>query len=843
MSGPRQLPNVPAALAPDLAAADASAVPRLARGVVRLGPMAGSGYRVPPRLARRGDGQVVQLTPLVDAVLEAIDGQCDLSLVTDAASEYSGRDLHVDDVHYLIEHKLRPLGLVCGPDGSEPVVAKVNPLLGLRGRIAVTRPDRTRALTRPFLWLFRPTVVALVTAAFTVFSAWVLLDRGLDTAIAESLREPGTVLVLIGLVLASAAFHEIGHAAACRYGGAEPGVMGAALYLVWPAFYTDVTDSYRLSRAGRLRVDLGGLYFNAVFALGSGVLWVITGAESLLVLVPVQLLQMVRQLIPLVRFDGYHILADLIGVPDLFARIKPTLARALPWNWRDRTPNPLRPWAQAVVVTWVALVIPALAVTFGLLIVHLPDLVIGSIATIRAQSDLVSQHLALGNHDAVALGLISILLVAFVPASSLYLTTRLAHRTSRSFWRATDGHPLWRTSALAAVVAVLLATGPGLLPGERNGAPIAAAGPGEIAAGPAGGRVVGTSDAEEPAVRPLARAKRQVDHAAVGATTEADPAVDRSEPVSTRRDVPAAERSPAVPTTVVRSPKPTVPEVAWPFPFDPPAPPAAGDNQAVVANWTDGARRFDLSADLQWDEDDSITQANRAYALAMCTGCRTVAAAFQIVVATVPNRVAVPENLAVAVNNKCVSCVTEAVAVQLVLTLDGPPDRSVRNRLEALVKSVDARAAWFAKRTPSEILAEFRAVEAQAMELLAPWMPETSEAETATESEVTTGADPATGAALDVVPAPVDDLATDPGADAEHGVETPAAPADTDVPSPDDSRAVEVDPVPTVTREPTDEAEPTDPSDEDAPPGPTEQAAQAGPTGQAAPTEQPAAGG
>ena len=48
----------------------------------------------------------------------------------------------------------------------------------------------------------------------------------------------------------------------------RPGVMGAGLYLVWPAFYTDVTDSYRLGRGGRLRTDLGGLYFNAIVAVG-----------------------------------------------------------------------------------------------------------------------------------------------------------------------------------------------------------------------------------------------------------------------------------------------------------------------------------------------------------------------------------------------------------------------------------------------------------------------------------------------------------------------------------------------------------------------------------------------
>ena len=40
--------------------------------------------------------------------------------------------------------------------------------------------------------------------------------------------------------------------------------MGAGIYMVWPAFYTDVTDAYRLPRRARLRTDLGGIYFNAV---------------------------------------------------------------------------------------------------------------------------------------------------------------------------------------------------------------------------------------------------------------------------------------------------------------------------------------------------------------------------------------------------------------------------------------------------------------------------------------------------------------------------------------------------------------------------------------------------
>ena len=57
-------------------------------------------------------------------------------------------------------------------------------------------------------------------------------------------------------------------------------------------------------------------------------------ADALLLVVAAQLLLMVRQLVPFVRFDGYHILADLVGVPDLFLHIKPTLLGLLPTRWR-----------------------------------------------------------------------------------------------------------------------------------------------------------------------------------------------------------------------------------------------------------------------------------------------------------------------------------------------------------------------------------------------------------------------------------------------------------------------------------------------------------------------------
>ena len=49
---------------------------------------------------------------------------------------------------------------------------------------------------------------------------------------------------------------------------------------------------------------------------------------------------MVKQLSPVIRADGYHILADATGVPDLYAHIGPTLQRLLPGRRRSRPRSP-----------------------------------------------------------------------------------------------------------------------------------------------------------------------------------------------------------------------------------------------------------------------------------------------------------------------------------------------------------------------------------------------------------------------------------------------------------------------------------------------------------------------
>src|SRR5947209_3262403 len=67
--------------------------PRLAPGVELVGEFEGSGFKQPPMIARRPDGQAVQLPALLYTVAEQIDGERDHEAIAQAASEAAGREL------------------------------------------------------------------------------------------------------------------------------------------------------------------------------------------------------------------------------------------------------------------------------------------------------------------------------------------------------------------------------------------------------------------------------------------------------------------------------------------------------------------------------------------------------------------------------------------------------------------------------------------------------------------------------------------------------------------------------------------------------------------------------
>jgi putative peptide zinc metalloprotease protein len=349
--------------------------PRLVDGVTLLGEYASSGYQDPPHLARRPDGTVVQLHPVVFAVAESMDGERDLDEIAVAASERTDAGLDAANVERIIDSKLRSTGLATTADGADPEIAPSDPLLALRMRAGVVPERMVNAITRLFTPLFATWVVLLVLAALVAFDIWLFFIHGIGQSARSTVYEPQLFLVVLGLMLAGAAFHETGHASGLRASGGHPGKMGAGVYIAWPAFYTDVTDAYRLPRAGRLRTDLGGIYFNGLFVLAAGTAYLATGFAPLLLVSFLLQIEVVHQLLPLLRLDGYYVLADLVGVPDLFRRVGPVLKSALPGRPHDPTVEALTPKARRIVVTWVVVLVPFLLFNLVLMVTSLPKLV------------------------------------------------------------------------------------------------------------------------------------------------------------------------------------------------------------------------------------------------------------------------------------------------------------------------------------------------------------------------------------------------------------------------------------------------------------------------------------
>jgi putative peptide zinc metalloprotease protein len=682
--------------------------PQRAEGVQLLGAVQGSGYRRAPALVRRADGQTIQLTPLLYQLLTEIDGSRAYTELAAALSESTGRLATADDVRFLVEAKLRPLGLLRRPDGSEPAVRKANPLLALRLKFVVSNPAVTNFLAAPFTAFFRLPVVLAVVATFATMTWWIAFEKGLASATHQAFYEPELLVLVFGLTLLSAAFHELGHAAACRFGGAKPGGMGMGLYLVWPAFYTDVTDAYRLGRGGRLRVDLGGLYFNAIFGIAIMGLWTAVRWDALLLVVVAQLIQMLRQLVPVVRFDGYHVLADLVGVPDLFLHIKPTLLGLLPTRWRGAGRGHLKPWARAVVTLWVLAVVPLLAALLFLVVVLLPRILATAWDSLGLKWGALETSWAQGDEYAVVVAVLSVLAVCLPVLGIAYLLVRVVRRTVRRVWRGTAGRPHLRAGAVLAGAVVSGALAWAWWPGDQY-RPIEA-----------------TEDLGLPSMSAPLLDDGGVERYVVSSPWSAQPAAALAAPSTPQgrwllvllpQSFTVARHATAAPAEAPDAG--TGRDRGWVFPFDPPAPPGEGDNQALAVNTKDGSRVFDVALALVWVTDGGpVDNSNEAYALASCRRCETEAVAFQVVIVIGYAQVVTPLNAAVAINYLCAECSTQALALQLVTTLAAMPDAETTAELEAFWAELEQLSDDFELLPLDQVYADLVAAEATILEIL-----------------------------------------------------------------------------------------------------------------------------
>ena len=194
-------------------------------------------------------------------------------------------------------------------------------------QIPLFQPDRFLRATLPYVeWLYSRTV-AWVFGIIGLAGLY-LVSRQWDAFIATFLHFftlQGLALYFISLVVVKV-FHELGHAyTATRY-GCRVSTMGIAVLVMAPMLYSDTSDAWRLtSRRQRAAIGAAGMVVECALAALALFAWSFFDdgvARSLAFIVATTSLMLgaAINLSPFMRFDGYYVLSDLLGIPNLHDR-------------------------------------------------------------------------------------------------------------------------------------------------------------------------------------------------------------------------------------------------------------------------------------------------------------------------------------------------------------------------------------------------------------------------------------------------------------------------------------------------------------------------------------------
>ena len=159
---------------------------------------------------------------------------------------------------------------------------------------------------------------------------------------AAALHGPGGARLLwlmIPAQLLNIAIHEAGHAFTVKAFGREAPTAGIGWYWFGPIAFVDTTDMWLAARWPRIAVSLAGPYANLVTGgIAAVAAWLSTDPGLVGFLWEFALLSYIAVLInlnPLMEFDGYYVVADLLDRPNLRARALAWIGGAL----RGATPS------------------------------------------------------------------------------------------------------------------------------------------------------------------------------------------------------------------------------------------------------------------------------------------------------------------------------------------------------------------------------------------------------------------------------------------------------------------------------------------------------------------------
>ena len=206
-------------------------------------------------------------------------------------------------------------------------------LLGIMfARFPLLDPDDFLKHVLPFFRPFIGPLGAFIWSVVVVAAIKVVIDN-FDTVKVQSqgILSPGNLFFLYLSMVVIKTIHEFGHALVCRRFGGEVHVMGVMLLVFTPIPYMDATSSWSFrSRRQRILVGAAGMIFELFVAACATFIWAYTGSGTVHSLAYNMMFiasfsTIVFNINPLLRFDGYYILSDILDIPNLHSSGKQQL--------------------------------------------------------------------------------------------------------------------------------------------------------------------------------------------------------------------------------------------------------------------------------------------------------------------------------------------------------------------------------------------------------------------------------------------------------------------------------------------------------------------------------------
>lgn len=312
------------------------------------GPDAGYSIKDPLGL------QFHRLEPAQFAVLQRLDGRRSLrDLKSEVNRDFPAIGFTLDELQALIVD-LHQKGLVVSDRMGQAAtlrgrVAKDRgkKILGLLGQILYTRlpgwnPMQTLTAMLPWTrWIYSTPFI--VVMSLFVASSWVLVlvqfaeFRSRLPEFQQFFAWPNILFLYLTLAVCKI-IHEFGHGLTCHYFGRRCHEMGVMLLVFTPTLYCDVTDAWLIrDRWPRIWIGAGGILFESVLSAIALYVWWFSAPGlinhlALNVFFVTSITTVIFNLNPLMKFDGYYMLADLLGIPNLRQQAERLLDRSLAKN-------------------------------------------------------------------------------------------------------------------------------------------------------------------------------------------------------------------------------------------------------------------------------------------------------------------------------------------------------------------------------------------------------------------------------------------------------------------------------------------------------------------------------